>query len=148
MREGFTITRIQVKMLKALMLWIQDFRICQENYDFPDVITQKQFLNEVDKYLQRHGTWNKAVDTGKQMIINIFGVPLKKLTQWERWEQTLQDALVSIIDTNGVPVSYVIMELYARNYAGRGTWEEKFISTASLTCGKFLADVKTVHDII
>ena len=129
-------------MLKALMLWIQDFRICQENYDFPDVITQKQFLNEVDKYLQRHGTWNKAVDIYQPHIDAVIH------SRWERWEQTLQDALVSIIDTNGVPVSYVIMELYARNYAGRGTWEEKFISTASLTCGKFLADVKTVHDII
>ena len=41
-------TRIQVKRLKALMYWVQDSHICQENYEFPGVITQQQFLNYID----------------------------------------------------------------------------------------------------
>ena len=35
-----------------------------------------------------------------------------------------------------------------KNYAGHGTWEEKAISTASLTGEKLLADAKTVNNII
>ena len=82
------------------------------------------------------------------MINHKFTVPLNNRTQWEIWEQNLQDTLASIIGTNEVPLSYVIREVDASNYAGRGIWEEKAIATASLTGDKFLADAKTVHNII
>ena len=45
-------------------------------------------------------------------------------------------------------MSYVIRKVDGLNYAGRGTWEEKSIATVSFTGEKFLADAKTVHNII
>ena len=132
-RERFTMNKIQVKRLKALIYWVQDCHICQDNYDSPDVITQQQFLNDVDESLQRHGTRKKAAETGKQTITNNFEVNLKKHPKWQIWEHTLQDILLSIIGINGVPLSYVIMAVDAPNYAGRGNWEEKAIFDASLT---------------
>ena len=104
------------------MYWVQDRHRCQENCEFPDVITQQQFLNEVDESLQRNGTREKAAETGKQMITHKFAVTLKNCTQWERWEQTLQDTLAEITGTNGVPLYYVIRQVGAPNYTGRGTW--------------------------
>ena len=71
------------------------------------------------------------------MITHKFLVPLNNRTQWDIWEQTLQDTLVSIIGTNGVSLSYVIREVDAQS-----------IVTASLTGEKFLADSKMVHNII
>ena len=59
-RESFTTTRIQVKMLKYLMYWVQDLHIYQENYDFLDVINQQQFLYGVGEYLHQHGTRKKC----------------------------------------------------------------------------------------
>ena len=52
----FIMTSIQVKRLKALMYWVQDCNICQDNYDFPDVINQLYFLIDVDESLQPHVT--------------------------------------------------------------------------------------------
>ena len=103
-KERFTMTRIQVKRLKALIYWVQDLHRCQESYDFPGVITQQQFLNDVDESLQKHRTRKKATKTGKQMITHKFAVS----TQWEIWEHNLQNTLVSIMITNGFPLSFVI----------------------------------------
>ena len=104
------------------MYWVQDRHTCQENYEFPDVITQQQFLNDVDESLQKHGTRKKAAETGKQIITYNFAVPLKNRTKRERWEQTLQDTLDSIIGTNGILVSHIIREVDSPNYARHGTW--------------------------
>ena len=84
LRERFAMTRIQVNRLKSLMYWVQYLHICQENYYFPDVITQQQFLNDVDEFLQRHVTRKKAAETGKQITTHKFTVPLKKFDQCER----------------------------------------------------------------
>ena len=75
-------------------------------------------------------------------------VHLKRRTQCERWEQTLQDTLVSIIGTNGFNFSYVIKEVDAPNYAGHGTWKENSIAIAILTGNKLLAGAKTLGKII
>ena len=114
------------------MYWVPDCHRCKENYNFPDVITQQQFPNEFDESLQQHGTSKKASDTGKKIITHNFVVPLKKCTQWEIWQHILQDTLVSIIVKIGVPLSYVIREVDAPNYAGHVTLEDNTIDTASL----------------
>ena len=125
-------TRIKVKRLKALMYWVQYCHICQDNYDFPDVITQQQFINDVDESLKQYRTRKKALETGKQRITHKFVVPFKNCNKWEIWDQNLQDTLVSIIGTDRFSLSYVIREVDVPNYARNGTWEEKAIATSSL----------------
>ena len=71
---------IQVKGLTSLMYWVQGQHRCQDNYNLPDVITQQQFLNDVDESLQQHGTSKKATDTGKRMITHNFLPPLNNRT--------------------------------------------------------------------
>ena len=56
-------TRIQVKRLKYLMYWVQDRHICQENYDFPDVITQQQFLMRL---INLTATWDEKKGLQRQ----------------------------------------------------------------------------------
>ena len=80
-RESFTMTIIEVNRLKYFMYWVQDFHIFQENYDFPDVINQQKFLNEVDESLQQHFTRKNYADTGKHIITHKFSVPLKNHTK-------------------------------------------------------------------
>ena len=114
-------TRIQVKRLKSLMYWVQDRHICQENYDFPDVITQQQFLMRLINLHSNMGREKRATETVRQMIPHKFALPLNNRKKWERWEKTLQDTLAPIFFTNGVPLYYVIRELDATNYAEHGT---------------------------
>ena len=53
-------TSIQLNRLKSLMYWVRYRHRCQEKYNVTDVITQQQFINEVDEYIQRHGTMMEA----------------------------------------------------------------------------------------
>ena len=77
-----------------MLYWVHYCHRFQDNYDFPDVITQQKVLNDIDESLQQHGTRKKAADTRKHMINHKFAVHLKNRMEWDVWEKILQDILV------------------------------------------------------
>ena len=93
----FTVTRVQMKRLIALMYWVKDRHRTRENFEFNVGTDEDSFLAEIEEATERQEGRVAQRRIGETLLSTVFSVLLKSRHQWDRWHRELNDTLSSII---------------------------------------------------
>ena len=142
----------RTNLLKATINWAQDFRRVSRAVSLDGVVDGAAFRVLIETAKQRsqirkHNAeesdgLSKAADPGK----------LKRQKDWIAWSRGLKNYLSTKQGQNGVPLSYIIRENAAPDYAleleADFDFEQLTIDCAPLTGLVFKTDARKVHQLI
>ena len=115
------------KWLIAMMHWVQDFSCCSRQPTIDDFVMANDFKKALSTAAQRASL--HKVDTDQVDTISKAAHPgkLKDERKWPEWYPAFINYLSTIPGVYGVPLSYIVRENeapdYARDFAGDFTEE-------------------------